>query len=138
MNPLDSFTVERLEDLIEFENFGSLSMVQLSDLAKIALVAKRTKPIAYLTWHQGFRAPDDCEDYLEAYMHETKGKSCDGTDAIPVFDAPPSPQIPDGWIAVPQRLTQNMAEAAKCIDGRLSAFKYDDVYCAMLAAAPKP
>lgn len=31
-----------------------------------------------------------------------------------------------------------MAEAAKMVDGRLSVFKYDDAYKAMLQEAPEP
>lgn len=46
--------------------------------------------------------------------------------------------VPQGWQAVPKRLTQDMADAAKCTDGRLSVWKYADVYTAMLANAPKP
>ena len=42
------------------------------------------------------------------------------------------------WKLVPTRLTQNMADAAKCVDARLSVWKYDDAYQAMLANAPKP
>lgn len=42
------------------------------------------------------------------------------------------------WQVVPRQLTQDMAEAAKFVDGRLSVFKYADAYRAMLAAAPTP
>ena len=45
--------------------------------------------------------------------------------------------IPDGWRLVPIRLTQAMADAAKTVDGRLSVWKYDDAYQAMLANAPE-
>jgi hypothetical protein len=47
------------------------------------------------------------------------------------------PAVPEGWKLVPVRLTQNMAEAAKAVDGRLSVWKYDEAYQAMLAAAPE-
>ena len=46
--------------------------------------------------------------------------------------------VPKGWQIVPKRLNQNMADAAKCTDARLSVWKYDDVYKAMLANAPTP
>ena len=42
------------------------------------------------------------------------------------------------WKLVPTRLTRDMAYAAKCIDARLSVWKYDDAYRAMLANAPEP
>ncbi|HHL4206044.1 TPA: hypothetical protein ACQ70F_003494 [Escherichia coli] len=66
--------------------------------------------MCYLTWHQGFRAPDDCEEYVvEAKPGD---KSCDGTPAFPVYTAPPVPvsvptfekwcelteQKPVGWV----------------------------------------
>ena len=41
------------------------------------------------------------------------------------------------WKTVPTRLTQNMADAAKSVDARLSVWKYDDAYQAMLAHAPE-
>jgi hypothetical protein len=47
------------------------------------------------------------------------------------------PAVPEGWKLVPARLTQSMAMAAKVVDGRLSVWKYDEAYQAMLAAAPE-
>ena len=47
-------------------------------------------------------------------------------------------EVPDGWQLVPRNITQDMAESAKTVDGRLSVFKYSDVYQAMLEAAPQP
>lgn len=43
MNLLDSFTVERLEELALAKGFPSLNVVR--DLAKIALAAKRANPV---------------------------------------------------------------------------------------------
>lgn len=40
----------------------------------------------------------------------------------------------EGYKTVPIKCTNNMAHAAKEIDGRLSAFKYGDVWEAMLGA----
>lgn len=40
----------------------------------------------------------------------------------------------EGYKLVPVELTNKMAYAAKNIDGRLSAFKYGDVYKAMIGA----
>ena len=45
--------------------------------------------------------------------------------------------LPEGWVAAPPRLTQHMADAAKTVDGRLSVWKYDDAYKAMLANIPE-
>ena len=42
--------------------------------------------------------------------------------------------VPEGFILMPRICTNKMAHAAKAIDGRLSAFKYADVYKAMIEA----
>jgi hypothetical protein len=52
-----------------------------NELLAIALVSFEAEPVCYLTWHQGFRAPDDCEEYVvEAKPGD---KSCDGSPAFP-------------------------------------------------------
>jgi hypothetical protein len=62
-------------------------------LAEITLASLEAEPVCYLTWHQGFRAPDDCEEYVvEAKPGD---KSCDGSPAFPVYAAPPAPVVPD-------------------------------------------
>lgn len=62
--------------------------------ARIALASLEAEPVCYLTWHQGFSAPDDCEEYfVEAKLGD---KSCDGSPAFPVYAAPPAP------VAVPE------------------------------------
>ena len=43
----------------------------------------------------------------------------------------------EGWQLVPVNPTQERADAAKWIDGRLSVWKWADGYEAMLAAAPR-
>lgn len=53
--------------------------------AKLAELEKQY-PVAYLTWHQGFHSPDDCEDYL--VVASNGDKSCDGSEAFPVFNRP--------------------------------------------------
>ncbi len=42
--------------------------------------------------------------------------------------------VPEGFVLMPRQCTNSMAQAAKEIDGRLSAFKYGDVYQAMIEA----
>ena len=62
--------------------------------------------VCYLTWHQGCRAPDDCEDYVvEAKPGD---KSCDGSPAFPVYAAPPlqAGTVPDGWINCSERMPE--------------------------------
>ena len=42
--------------------------------------------------------------------------------------------VPEGFVLMPRICTNKMAHAAKAIDGRLSAFKYADIYKAMIEA----
>jgi len=42
--------------------------------------------------------------------------------------------VPEGFLLMPRKCTNKMAHAAKAVDGRLSAFKYADVYDAMVEA----
>lgn len=46
--------------------------------------------------------------------------------------------VPEGFLLMPRKCTNKMAHAAKAVDGRLSAFKYADVYGAMVEAAQEP
>jgi hypothetical protein len=46
--------------------------------------------------------------------------------------------IPEGWMLVPAKPNQDMVNAAKEVDGRLSVWKWADGYAAMLAADPQP
>ena len=46
-------------------------------------------------------------------------------------------RVPEGYVVVPVKCTNNMAHAAKEVDGRLSAFKYGDVWKAMIEAVEK-
>ena len=41
---------------------------------------------------------------------------------------------PEGFLLMPRKCTNKMAHAANAVDGRLSAFKYADVYDAMIEA----
>jgi hypothetical protein len=106
MKELDQFTVERLQVFTDNPLDNGFTRGELMSLARIALAAKQAEPVAYLTWHQGCRSPDDCEDYLNAYTHHTEEKSCDNTAAFPVYASPVlnSPVIPDGWVACAERM----------------------------------
>lgn len=80
-----------VEDKEQYDMFG-LGMVAMDAL----LASLEAEPLCYLTWHQGFRAPDDCEEYVvEAKPGD---KSCDGSPAFPVYTAPPAPvSVPAGY-----------------------------------------
>lgn len=76
------------------------------ELARIALASLEAEAVCYLTWHQGFRAPDDCEEYVvEAKPGD---KSCDGSPAFPVYAAPPAP------VSVPDEMTPKQASRSYC------------------------
>jgi hypothetical protein len=75
-----------LQQIIETDH---VQCGEASALARIALASLEAEAVCYLTWHQGFRAPDDCEEYVvEAKPGD---KSCDGSPAFPVYAAPPAP-----------------------------------------------
>jgi hypothetical protein len=66
-----------------------------AEALRIALASIEAEPVCYLTWHQGFRAPDDCEEYVvEAKPGD---KSCDGSPAFPVYTALPAPVSVTEW-----------------------------------------
>lgn len=82
------------------EVFGSIKTGEIVAMARIALASLEAEPVCYLTWHQGFSAPDDCEEYfVEAKLGD---KSCDGSPAFPVYAAPPAP------VSVPDALTDDI------------------------------
>jgi hypothetical protein len=87
MSPITKeFTKEQLQQIIETDH---VQCGEASALARIALASLEAEAVCYLTWHQGFRAPDDCEEYVvEAKPGD---KSCDGSPAFPVYAAPPAP-----------------------------------------------
>ncbi|OJR41023.1 hypothetical protein BK380_01580 [Escherichia coli] len=107
---MSTITRERVELFIKNPLDNGLTRGEQMELARIALASLEAEPLCYLTWHQGFRAPDDCEEYVvEAKPGD---KSCDGTPAFPVYTAPPVPvsvptfeklcelteQKPVGWV----------------------------------------
>lgn len=86
---MSTITKERIELFIKNPLDNGLTRSEQMELARIALASLEAEPLCYLTWHQGFRAPDDCEEYVvEAKPGD---KSCDGTPAFPVYTAPPVP-----------------------------------------------
>ncbi|HHH1449779.1 TPA: hypothetical protein ACPY78_001585 [Yersinia enterocolitica] len=130
MKALDSFTVERLEEILNFDlPRHPAALEEIVALARIALAAKRAEPVGYLE--------QNCLDYLRS------GSDADiwpegGAGDIPVYLAPQlnSPEIPEGWKLVPIELTAEMAQAAGEAHEGESYLPYS-IYRAMLAAAPE-
>ena len=110
------------------------------DALDAALAATPAQPVAWaLQWPDDsrlnlstvFDTQLEATDYLQ---------SCsDGVVVVPLYAAPQqAAHLAAKWQLVPRQLTQDMAEAAKFVDGRLSVFKYADAWRAMLYAAPQP
>lgn len=126
MNPLDSFTVERLEELSAGTEYFRARDKEITSLAKIALAVMKSKPVGL------YRLSADGHSYYLAGSNTLIIE-----DVIPLYKAPPAPQLPEGWLMVPKELTAEMAEAArKAHEGEF--YLPFSIYRAMLAAAPKP
>ncbi|MDH2121919.1 hypothetical protein N5J75_01675 [Pantoea brenneri] len=80
---LIAYCISRIEQSAEYSRVG-LAL-------RVALAALTAEPIEHLTWHEGCRAPDDCEIYTA--VAKKGGMSDDGSDAFPVYMVPPVPEI---------------------------------------------
>ncbi|EPM2811492.1 hypothetical protein ACWTQ3_003996 [Yersinia enterocolitica] len=135
MKALDSFTVERLEEL----GAGAMFFTgdEVAALARIALAAKRAEPVGYLCeWDNGNQviyygeAGNALDDDWSSQPSVHKN--------LPIYTTPQlnSPEIPEGWKLVPIELTAEMAQAAGEAHEGESYLPYS-IYRAMLAAAPE-
>ncbi|HDL7468066.1 TPA: hypothetical protein PXO03_004105 [Yersinia enterocolitica] len=134
-NDLDSFTVERLEELSTKENIP-----EVAALARIALAAKSAEPDYYivkLKFNDGW-GDETVLDTYETKLDAIKSKADHGGEIIPVYTTPQlnSPEIPEGWKLVPIELTAEMAQAAGEAHEGESYLPYS-IYRVMLAAAPE-
>ncbi|HGL8628318.1 TPA: hypothetical protein ACKGE9_002232 [Yersinia enterocolitica] len=130
MKELDSFTVERLEELTAL-SFPP-SHHELAVLARIALAAKRAEPVSlksaivkFKEYNIGFPVEKLKADFVISWCLN---------NLTPQLN---SPEIPEGWKLVPNVVTTEMTDAARIIDGRLSAEKCHRIYRLMQAAAPE-
>ena len=133
MKELKEFTVERLSEIAMDAYEADLSNDEMQALAKIALAAKRAKPVAFTS------------DYgLAALKSGDAGKvspSRSDKNYHELYTTPPLNHneqhmvVPDGWKLVPIEPTQDMVDAH--IDGMHLA-GFSRAYRAMLSAAPKP
>ncbi len=105
MKELNSFTVERLEEITELKTLSfPPSHAESAALARIALAAKRAEPVAYITY----------KGYL---IHAGDPKLSEYSDPQPLYDTPRlNSQVPLGsWI--------------KCSDHRPERGTDVQVYC---------
>ncbi|EKN5163611.1 hypothetical protein DVP14_17230 [Yersinia enterocolitica] len=136
MKELDSFTVERLEEITELKALSfPPSHHELAALARIALAAKRAEPI--YQYQSGVCMFDDIE-WVWDDCDKGFYVQYDPTRRRIVYTTPQlnSPEIPEGWKLVPIELTAEMAQAAGEAHEGESYLPYS-IYRAMLAAAPE-
>ncbi|EPA3124398.1 hypothetical protein ACQ24W_004306 [Yersinia enterocolitica] len=131
MKALDSFTVERLEEILNFDlPRHPAALEEIVALARIALAAKRAEPVGYLEQNHldYLRSGSDADIWPEG-----------GAGDIPVYLAPQlnSPEIPEGWKLVPIEPTRQMMSQGHFAMGGTDRGKFMRIYQAMLAAAPE-
>jgi hypothetical protein len=115
MKELDSFTVERLEELARGHDGEPLrpTMGEIKFLARIALAAKRAEPVDEIAF--------DMARGIMALVNETniggtvqlQAKiQCFIEEALTTTPQLNSPEMPDGWKLVPIELINNLRDAA--------------------------
>ncbi|EOI6410743.1 hypothetical protein ACMVCI_004125 [Yersinia enterocolitica] len=137
MKELDSFTVERLEEITELKALSfPPSHHELAALARIALAAKRAEPI--YQYHTGIINEEGDIDWYWVDCDKGFYSQYDNQHRRIVYTTPQlnSPEIPEGWKLVPIELTAEMAQAAGEAHEGESYLPYS-IYRAMLAAAPE-
>ncbi|OVZ96397.1 hypothetical protein CBW53_16070, partial [Yersinia frederiksenii] len=141
MKALDSFTVERLEEIIAEEGYSAMRTPKNDEvraLARIALAAKRAEPV--YQYQSGVCTFDDIEwvwDDCDKGFYE----QYDPTRRRIVYTTPQlnSPEIPDGWTSSdPANAALVMLDRIDTIDsaddGRIEDIK---LIIRQLAAAPE-
>lgn len=150
MKALDSFTVERLENISNSAfYYAGAEMEEIQALARIALAAKRAEPDYYIVrrlFTDGYGTHIELDVYIEK-LDASKSKDDHGGEIIPVYTTPQlnSPEIPEGCKLVPIEPTAEMIAAAlECDDvaydlddDSIFCVRHDEIYTAMLAAAPE-
>ncbi|MCW6600782.1 hypothetical protein [Yersinia ruckeri] len=134
MKELDSFTVERLEEIIAEEGYSAMRTPKNDEvraLARIALAAKRAEPVA---WVVGDEEIADFKNSREVCVM----RDCDDEqlDYLPLYTTPQLnyPEIPEGWKLVPIEPTLAMLTLL----GLTGSFESIlERYANMLDAAPE-
>lgn len=143
MKELNSFTVERLEEITELKALSfPPSHHELAALARIALAAKRAEPV--YQYQSGVCTFDDIEwvwDDCDKGFYE----QYDPTRRRIVYTTPRlnSPEVSDGWKLVPIEPNWEMLSADGCKEHHKgeTCLHHDNrkrIWQAMLAAAPEP
>lgn len=140
MKALDSFTVERLEEILNFDlPRHPAALEEIVALARIALAAKSAEPDYYivkLKFNDGW-GDETVLDTYETKLDAIKSKADHGGEIIPVYTTPQlnHPVSPEGWKLVPIEPTLAMLTLL----GLTGSFEIMlERYANMLAAAPEP
>ncbi|HDL7414187.1 TPA: hypothetical protein PXN46_001240 [Yersinia enterocolitica] len=141
MKALDSFTVERLEEILNFDlPRHPAALEEIVALARIALAAKRAEPI--YQYHTGIINEEGDIDWYWVDCDKGFYSQYDNQHRRIVYTTPQlnSPEMLEGWKLVPIEITKAMRDAW---DSAPNGHEDDDVnmcnaYRAMIAAAPEP
>ena len=142
MKELDSFTVDRLKDLINqyvHEEYNDVSDEEVIKLVSIALAAKRAEPV--YQYHTGIINEEGDIDWYWVDCDKGFYSQYDNQHRRIVYTTPQlnHPVSPEGWKLVPTEITKAMRDTW---DSAPNGHEDDDVnmcnaYRAMIAAAPE-
>ncbi len=132
MKELNSFTVERLEEILNFDlPRHPAALAEIVALARIALAAKRAEPVA---WKWRGAVGDIWTEKKEKADFVTK--FCPELPVTELYTTPQlnSPEIPEGWKLVPNMPTLGMLSVLG-LSGSFESML--ERYADMLYAAPE-
>lgn len=134
MKALDSFTVERLEEITELKALSfPPSHAEIAALARIALAAKRAEPDYYilrLEYDDAWGGEILFSTY-ETELEAIKSKSDHGGEIIPAYTTPQL-NSPDGWIKCSDQMPENderkpvAVYTGNCLGQGMFVASYDD------------
>ena len=148
-----TITKERLQKLIraidsesydEEEIVGWVNSDEILELARIALAALTTEPVAYMYKDKLHTDPRFSLHTRFSNWSQEDINEYEITE-IPLYAAPPAPVVPDGYALVPVEPTAEMIEATFAGEMELQSVQHQirnrerraQYYRAMLAAAPQ-
>lgn len=111
MKALDSFTVERLEEIIAEEGYSAMRTPKNDEvraLARIALAAKRAEPDYYivkLKFNDGW-GDETVLDTYETKLDASKSKDDHGGEIIPAYTTPQL-NSQQGWIKCSDQMPED-------------------------------
>lgn len=140
MKELNSFTVDRLKDLINqyvHEEYNDVSDEDVIKLVSIALAAKRAEPVAW-TSQRSLETKNKIVAFTDDMSALDYGTANGWADIVELYTTPQlnSPEIPEDWKLVPIIAYPSQWAAGQKAHNSAGINKVDAVYKAMVAAAP--